>query len=130
MPISAFLELEFLLLVFFSLVTPLAVYAYLYRKKSIARVTVLSFSVCLILMSGLDLALLSRLREVALHSISSLDDAIFVGELRLALYLLPAVFAGTGINLLSHSLIAHLTKAETRHDAEQRGGQSEAEKDK
>jgi len=70
-------------------------------------------------MGCLDFALLSRLRQLALHSLSSLDDAIFVGELRLALYLLPAVFAGTGINLLSHSLITHLTKAEHRYDKEQ-----------
>lgn len=118
---SAFLELEFVLLVLFSFVIPALVYGYLYRKRSIARVTVLLLSVCLILMAGLDLALLSVLREIAVHSLSPYDDKIFGGELRIALYLLPATFAGTGVNMISHLLIEHLTRAEKRHDHEEKG---------
>lgn len=118
---TAYLELEFVLLVLFSFVVPAAVYGYLYRMRSIARVTVLLLSLCLILVAGLDLALVSILRDIAVGSSSSLDDRLFVGELRIALYLLPATFAGTGVNMISHLLIEHLTRAEKRHDHGERG---------
>lgn len=117
---SAFLEVEFFLLIAFSFVIPCAVYVYLYSKKSISRLTVLFFAAGLIAMSGIDVVLLSLLRELAQRSSSVIDDKLFAGELRLALYLLPAVFAGTGVNLLSHVLIQHLTKAEQMFDRKQR----------
>lgn len=117
---SVFLELEFALLVLLSFVAPALVYAYLYRKASIARLTVLLLSLCLIIVAGLDLALVSILRDIAVGSSSTFDDKFFVGELRIALYLLPAVFAGTGINMISHLLIEHLTRAEKRHDRQDR----------
>ena len=34
-------------------------------------------------------------------------------------YLLPALFAGLGVNMLSHILVGHLRDAETRFDQEQ-----------
>lgn len=43
-----------------------------------------------------------------------LDDAVFTSELATALYLLPALFAGIGVNMLSHILISHLAQAEKR----------------
>ena len=45
-------------------------------------------------------------------------DAVFVSEVRLALFLLPALFAGVGINLISHVLIRHLQKAEAQFETE------------
>jgi hypothetical protein len=46
------------------------------------------------------------------------DDKIFVSEVSIALYLLPAMFGGIGINLLSHVLISHLYSAEKRFKKE------------
>lgn len=117
---SAFLELEFVLLVLFSFVIPAVIYLYLFTKASISRLTVLFFALCLMAVSGADLVLLSLLRELAQHSRSVVDDKLFAGELRLAFYLLPVVFVGTGVNLLSHVLVHHLTGAEQRFDREKR----------
>jgi diguanylate cyclase (GGDEF)-like protein len=59
---------------------------------------------------------------------SLLDDKIFSGQLSLTLYLFPAVFAGLGVNLLTHVLVNHLNEAETEFDKERRtsGGRSSA----
>jgi hypothetical protein len=45
---------------------------------------------------------------------------LFVSEVSVALYLLPLLFAGVGMNLISHILISHLEDAEKRFDREQR----------
>jgi len=47
-----------------------------------------------------------------------LDNRLFSSELLVALYLLPALYAGTGINLISHILVTHLAKAERKFDVE------------
>jgi len=48
------------------------------------------------------------------------DDALFVSEVRVALYLLPALFAGLGINVISHVLTTHLVAAEKRFAEQQK----------
>lgn len=113
---SVFFEVEFALLLLFSFVVPAVVYFQLYRKTSISRLTVLLFAMSLVTMAGVDAALLTRLQAMAQTSASALDDGLFIGELRIALYLLPVVFAGTGVNLISHVLIHHLTQAEHKFD--------------
>ncbi len=115
---SVFLELEFLLLILFSLVLPAGIYATLFWKTTISRPAVLLFAVSLVLLAGVDLYLLSVLGEMARLTVSAADDRLFNGELRIALYLLPALFAGTGINLVSHVLIHHLSRAEQRFEHE------------
>ena len=40
------------------------------------------------------------------------DDRLFTGEISIALYLLPAFFAGIGVNLLSHVRIDYVSKVE------------------
>jgi len=117
---SAFLELEFLLLVVFSLILPLALYGLMMWKRSISRRTVLLFGVILLLISGVDLFLLRRLSHMAEGSTSTVDDLLFKSEVSVALYLLPALFAGIGVNMISHILIRHLTEAEKRFDREHR----------
>lgn len=111
-----FFETEFILLLLFSFVVPGTVYTLLYRATSVSRKTVLFFAICLVAIAGFDAALLSRLRDMAAVSASTFDDRLFLGELRIALYLLPVVFAGTGVNLISHVLIHHLTEAEHKFD--------------
>lgn len=117
---SVFLHLDFYLLLLFSLVGPAAIYVFLYRRRKISRPTVFAFGILLILMAGMDLVLLRRLEHGARISASLFDDRVFVSEVSVALYLLPALFAGVGINLVSHVLIGHLVGAEARFERERR----------
>jgi hypothetical protein len=109
---SVFLEKEFFLLVAFSLLFPALIYGTMWLRRSISRSTVLFFGFLLIVLSGLDIYLLQSLASMAKLSSSTFDDKIFSSEISVALYLLPAFFAGTGINLVSHILINHLIEAE------------------
>ncbi len=115
---SVFVELDFHLLVVCSLVAPGAIYAFLYLRRAISKATVLLLGLTLIALAGVDLILLGRLSHLAATSTSLTDDRWFASELSVALYLLPALFAGVGVNLVSHVLIAHLAKAEARFDNE------------
>ncbi|MBL0140521.1 MAG: hypothetical protein IPP91_00200 [Betaproteobacteria bacterium] len=117
---TVFFEMEFLLLVACSVLVPAAIYGYLYRKRAIARWTVLFFASTLIALSGVDVLLLQVLATMARATPSTYDDRLFNSEMALALYLLPAVFAGIGVNLISHVLIGHLADAEKTFDTEHR----------
>lgn len=117
---SIFVEIEFFTLILFSLVLPVSIYAYMMWKTAISRTTVLLFGIVLIVISGTDVILLQRLTEMAKNSQSLLDDRIFASELSVALYLLPALFAGIGVNMISHILISHLADAERQFDREHR----------
>ena len=113
---SVFLEFEFLMLILFSLILPVGIYGYMMWKKAISRKTVLLFGVILIVIAGVNIFLLQRLAVIAKSSPSLLDNTLFASELSLALYLLPLVFAGIGLNIISHILISHLTDAEKQFD--------------
>lgn len=113
---SVFFEAEFILLVATSLLFPSAIYVFLFVKRSISRITVIAFAAALVLLSGVDVILLNILAAMAHSTVSQLDDTIFTTEISLALYLLPAVFAGLGVNLLSDVLIGHLHHAERQYD--------------
>jgi hypothetical protein len=113
---SAFVELEFFLLVIFSVVLPFGIYLYLMWKKAISRYTVFAFGIILVMIGGVNVFLLRRLSDIARLSPSLMDDTVFRSELSIALYVIPAVFAGIGVNLISHLLINHLNEAENRFD--------------
>jgi hypothetical protein len=81
---------------------------------------VVLFGVLLIGIAGVGVVRLQLLADVARQSHSILDDRFFASELSLALYLLPALFAGVGINLISHVLTSHVTDAEKRYDRDHR----------
>lgn len=113
---SAFIEKEFFELVLFSIFIPIGIYAYLMWIKSISRAAVFAFGVVLILISGTDIYLLQRLKTISEVSSYLYDDKLFASEVSIALYLLPALFAGIGINIISHILMRHLIGAERRFD--------------
>ena len=121
-PSHVFLEQEFLALVTFSLILPVAIYWFLFKRASISRFAVMGFAAVLIVMAGIDVYLLQALADLSRSTPNTLDDRLFLSGISIALYLLPAVFAGIGINLLSHILIDHLHRAEARHDREERSG--------
>jgi len=109
---SIFVEKEFFLLIIVSLVLPVGLYLFMMMKKALSRATVLLFGIILVVISGANVVLLQRLAAMAKISVSALDNRVFTSEISLALYLLPALFAGIGINIISHIIIAHLGDAE------------------
>lgn len=118
MSLSVFVEMRFWLLVIFSLVLPAGIYGVLLATRSISSRAVLVFGIALVLISGVDVYLLQSLSSLAKTSPSLADDALFVSELSIALYVLPVVFGGIGVNLISHVLLRHLTEAEKRFERE------------
>ncbi|MBK7718945.1 MAG: hypothetical protein KBF40_09290 [Giesbergeria sp.] len=120
MPSSVFPELRFWLLIAFSLVLPCAIYAVLLFRRAVSSGTVLALGLLLIVLAGLDVYLLQSLSHLAAKTASVVDDAVFLSEVGLALYVLPVLFGGIGVNLVSHVLVRHLTQAERRFDAEHR----------
>jgi len=117
---SVFVEFEFIALIIFSFILPLSVYGYMMWKKAISRKAVLLFGAILIGISGVDIFLMQRLAGMAKNSPSLIDDRIFASEISVALYLLPVLFAGIGVNMISHILTSHLVDAERQFDREKR----------
>ena len=115
---SVFAEIQFWLLIVFSFVLPAGLYGTLIAKRAISPRTVLAFALILVAVAGIDVYLLQYLATEAKLTTSLADDAVFRSEITVALYLVPALFAGTGINLVSHALIRHLTEAEKRFEEE------------
>jgi len=113
-----FAELEFWLTVLVSVILPVCIYAVLLRKRSIARNTVLILGLSLVVIAGIDVYLLQSLARASRATPSLADDAVFLSEVAWALYMLPVLFGGVGINVISHVLIQHLVEAERRFDQE------------
>ncbi|WP_286535312.1 hypothetical protein [Variovorax sp. J31P179] len=111
---SVFTETIFWLMVAFSVVLPFTLYAVMIFKQAISRWTVLALGFSLVAIAAVNVYFLQRLSSLAAVTPSLADDVFFVSEIRVALYLLPALFAGIGINLISHVLTTHLTAAERR----------------
>jgi hypothetical protein len=111
---NVFTEVKFWLTVVISFALPFVIYGALLVKHAISRVTVLVFGFMLMMLAGLDIYLLQSMTMLAKHTPSLTDDAIFVSEVSLALYLLPALYGGIGVNVISHILLSHLAEAEKR----------------
>jgi hypothetical protein len=107
---------EFGALLLTAIVLPTTICTYLFVTRSVARWFVLLLALVLIALSGIDLLLLQVLADMASKTPSTLDDKLFAAGMSVALYLLPAVFAGIGVNLLSHALLSHLVRAERRFE--------------
>src|SRR4249920_3658127 len=105
---TVFGETRFWLLVVFSMVLPIAIYAALLLKRAISPLTVLLFGLVLVAIAGIDVYVLQSLSAAAKLTPSLADDVFFVSELSLAFYLLPALFGGIGVNIVSHVLVRHL----------------------
>ncbi|MEP7100138.1 MAG: hypothetical protein ABI781_06490 [Burkholderiales bacterium] len=116
MKASVYLQIEFFLLIAFSVVVPALIFWVMLAKRTISRTAVLLLGLVLIAVAGIDVALLRLLATKAAGSGALIDDNVFASEVSLGLYLLPALFAGIGINLVSHVLIHHLGSAERRFD--------------
>ena len=101
-----------------SVVLPFCIYGILLAKRAVSPKMVLLLGFSLVVIAGVDVYLLRNLSALAKMTLSLVDDAVFLSELSIGLYLLPAMFAGIGINLVSHVLVRHLTEAEKRFEKE------------
>ncbi|MFZ6712728.1 hypothetical protein [Undibacterium sp. TC9W] len=115
---TIFSELKFWLMMIASVVMPFGIYSYLILKKAISKKTTLVFGFALVAIAGMDVYFLKVLSAAAKLSPSLADDTIFVSEISLALYLVPAMFGGIGVNIISHVLIKHLDEANQRFQKE------------
>jgi len=118
MSATVFAEKEFVLLVAVSVVLPIALYVFMMMKRALSRAAVLMFGITLVIIAGANVVLLQRLAAMAKASPSLLDDRLFLSEISLALYLLPALLAGIGINIISHVIVTHLGDAEREFERE------------
>lgn len=113
---SIFLQLEFYLLILFSLVLPALIFGIMLFKKALSRMVVLLFGAALLVLAGVDIVLLQKLALLAKASLSGADDRLFSSETSVSLYLLPAFLGGVGTNVISHILIRHLREAEDQFE--------------
>jgi hypothetical protein len=111
-------ESRLLLILALSIFIPIVLYGLMMWKKSISRKTVVLLALVLLSTAGLDIFLLRKLSLMAERSPVVSNSYFLSNEVSIALYLLPALFAGIGINMLSHILVSHLAEAETKFDEE------------
>ncbi|SFC34496.1 hypothetical protein SAMN05216344_114118 [Polaromonas sp. OV174] len=116
MTTSVFVETGFWLLVLTTVALPFSMYGILRARRVVSSEAMLMLGFILVLIAGVDVYLLRDLSELARHTPSLADDAVFSSALSIGLYLLPAMFAGIGINLVSHLLLRHLAVAEKQFD--------------
>src|SRR5215475_1174981 len=116
---SVFVELQFWLLVLFSIVVPAIIVWVCLTVTEVSRNTVLVLGVILAGIAGFDFYLLQALARMARATPSLTDDRIFDSEITVGLYVLPALLAGIGINVTSYVVIQHLTDAQKRFAREE-----------
>ncbi len=118
--LSIFVEVRFWLLVVCSVVLPAALYAGLMAIRAISRAAVavlgLALVLALVLVAGVDLYLLQSLAGLARATLSVAEDAVFLSELSIALYVLALMLGGIGVNLIPHVQLRHLNAAEKRFE--------------
>lgn len=118
-------HIEFGLVIAFSFLIPAAIYAAMMIKRSISRLTVALLGIALIAVAGVDAILLHHIAYAAHQTLALWDDKLFESELFIAVYLLPLVSAGIGINIISHLLITHLAEAERVFDRAHKNKENE-----
>jgi hypothetical protein len=109
---SVFVELRFWLLILLTFGTPMLIYGALLKRPAIVGAHVLMLGVALVAIAGLDAWLLQALKTLSLQTPALIDDYIFASEVSIALYALPVLYGGVGVNIVSHVLMEHLLLAE------------------
>ena len=111
-----FLKAQFWVLVISSILIPTWLCWIMLSRKKISRNTVIAFGVALLLLAAVDLILMPILYNQARQSKSTADDTVFASSYSVALYLLPLISAGLGVNLISHMLRSRLKFADVEHE--------------
>ena len=115
---TVFSDLRFWLMIAASIGLPVSLYTVLMVKRAISRPTTLLLGFALVAIAGLDIYFLKILSSAAKLTPSHADDAVFLSEVSLALYLIPAMFGGIGVNVISHVLVTHLDDANKQFNQE------------
>lgn len=111
---TVFAEAKFWMMVMASVVLPFGLYTVLMTKRAISTRSTLLLGFALVAIAALDVYFLRILSSAAKATPSLADDAVFLSEISLALYLLPVMFGGIGVNVISHVLVKHLDEANRR----------------
>jgi hypothetical protein len=111
---TVFAEAKFWMMVMASVVLPFGLYTVLMTKRAISTRSTLLLGFALVAIAALDVYFLRILSSAAKATPSLADDAVFLSEISLALYLLPVMFGGIGVNVISHVLVKHLDDANRR----------------
>lgn len=109
---SVFVELEFWLLVVFSIIVPTGIIWLSLNIRKVSRNHVLAVGLLMVAIAGVDIYLLQALQRRSRETPSTADDVIFDSEITVGLYVLPALLAGIGVNVASHVIIQHLSDAQ------------------
>ena len=120
MTTSVFIEVHFWLLLVFSFVVPVSSYFVLMLRRAVSPSAVLGMGLLLTAIAGVDVYLLQSLTDLAKLTPSLMDDAVFNSSVTMGLYVLPLLFGGLGVNLVTHVLLHHLTLAERRFEKTRR----------
>lgn len=115
---TVFSEIKFWLMMLISFILPFGLYSVLMMKRAISRQTTLMLGFALVAIAGLDVYFLRMLAAAAKLTPSLADDTVFISEVSLALYILPVMFGGIGVNIISHVLVKHLDEANERFRSE------------
>jgi hypothetical protein len=111
---SVFVELEFWLLVAFSVIIPAGTIWICLTIRKVSRKHVFVLGLLLVAIAGVDIYLLQALKHRSRETPSTADDVIFNSEITVGLYVLPALLAGIGVNIASHVIIQHLSDAQLK----------------
>ena len=103
-----YLEFEFWGLLVCTGIIPFVTLLWMMRQRHFQRSILVTIGTFLVFLSGLDAIFLQRLSTKAKASANILDDRIFASEISIALYIIPLILAGIGVNLASYVLCEHL----------------------
>ncbi len=95
---TIYLEHEFWALLVCSIILPVGIFVLMTWKRRFSRATLFLIGTLLVFLSGFDAILLQRLSAKAKASANLLDDRIFASEISIALYIIPLILAGIGVN--------------------------------
>lgn len=107
-----YLELEFWGVLACSVILPASIFVWMTWKRSLSRFIIIVIGFFLVCIAGGDVIFLRLLSGKAKATPDILDDKLFVSEISIALYIIPLILAGIGVNLASHVLCNHITIAE------------------
>lgn len=103
-----YLEYEFWGVLACSVIFPTIIFVWISWKRSLSRFTLIAIGISLVFIAGADAIFLRLLSAKAKVTPGIIDDHIFVSEISIALYIIPLILAGVGVNLASHVLCNHI----------------------
>ena len=113
-----YLELEFWGVLACSVLLPTCIFAWMILRRSLSKFIIIVIGFLLVFIAGVNVIFLRLLCAKAKATPSILDDKLFVSEISIALYIIPLILAGIGVNLASHVLCNHINIVELdqKHD--------------